>query len=219
MELEVQSAAGAAAQKTAPIAPPAQDGKESEESERVNLSLADVRALVEEATRPLHAEMRRIREGKPGRQEAPAERTLTMRVQEIEAREQRLAERSKLEAIKEQALEAGVPADRLAVFVNHVLAEKGKSIVGTPDGGVAWVDLDPDNPKPLGEMINGMLRGPAGDMFRAPSRAPVGRGLRPSSRPASTNAGRNYGEIPKEERLKMTLAERAEIAAQSIEQG
>jgi len=180
-------------------------------------SLAEVKNMIDEATRPLFAEVRRIREGNPGRQnkQSDADRTLTQRIQDLEAREARMAEKSRNDALRDAAREAGVPAERLRVFSDHVLASWGQKLVNRDDGTVGYVDLDPDNPKPLKELVTNVLRSAEGDMFRPAVAVATGRGLRPNRVQVATS-GRRYEEIPQEERLKMPLQERLRVAQETI---
>ena len=198
-------------------APGSANNQEPAAQAQKGLTLEEVRTLIDENTRPLHAEIRRLREGTQPKKTTEADRTLAARVQAIEEREQRLAERDRVDAIRREAADAGVAPQRLQVFVDHVLSQKGRSLVNQSDGSVGWVDLDPDNPKPMKELVSSFLHGPEGDMFRMPSLAPAGRGLRPN-RPLAS-AGRAYADIPAEERLKMSLAERTQAARESFEQG
>jgi hypothetical protein len=175
---EPNPAQDSGAQKQESSAQPAQQANDSQPQN--GLTADAVKLMIEEAFRPMHAELRRVREGVPVKQKPQdqAERTLAQRVAEIEAREQRLAERSKIDALKDAAIQAGVLPERVDIFVDHVLAQRGKEIVSN-DNGAAWVDIDPENPRPLSELIAGVLK-TKGDIFKAPAQLPSGRGLRGS---------------------------------------
>ncbi len=207
-------AAEPAAQTNAQIAQPAQNG--NGDSQTQTLTADAIKNMIEEANRPLHAEIRRLREGVQPRQKQQdaAERTITQRVQDIEAREARLAERSRIEAIRDAADRAGVSHDRLDIFTDHVLAQHGKSVVIRNDE-VGWVDLDDDNPRPLSDLIDKMLKSRS-EVFKPSAPLPSARGLRANGRVTATV--RNYDDVPFEARMKMSPAERLKLAQDSIGQ-
>jgi len=174
--------------------------------------LEEVKRIVEEATRPLHAELRRVKESvspnpKP---ESQAERTLTQRIQDLEARELRLAEKGRIQALKDAAIQAGVDPSRVDIFADHVLARQGQRIKAQDDQ-IIWTD-ELDQPKSLSDLAASVLKGPQGDMFRPAAPVPAARGLRPNGRVATP---RSYTDIPQAERLKMTLEQRMALAKES----
>ena len=165
-----------------------------------------------------NAEIRRLREGyspKAPKQESTVEKTLNQRIEAMEAREKRIADKERMQSIRQSAEEAGVAPDRLDVYVDHVLARHGAKIVHQ-DNETTWQD-ELDQPKGLSDLAKKILSGPNGAMFKTAANVPAARGLRANAR-AMANVPKAYGDIPQAERLKMTREQRRQAAIESMSQ-
>jgi hypothetical protein len=142
-----------------------------------------VSEAVEAATRPLNAEIRRL----GGWQKQPkttdpaqTDRTLTQRVEAVEAREARLAERTRKDAIRAAGAAAGIPENRLDIFTDRVLSLHGEEVVLTGDDKAGWTDegLHAERPLPVRGLVEKFLKTSAeADIFRPAANVPRAKAL------------------------------------------
>lgn len=208
------SAQGSGAQKNDPVASPAQEGQTEANTQNVLDSEAVQKVIEERVRNAVNAEMRRMREAsaKPKPQQTEEERTLTQRIKELEEDKRQVAEERKVNSIRSAAVKAGVPEDRVDVFVDHVLAQKGSQIVADKQGALWDQYGDPESRKPISELIGEVLKA-KGEVFKPTAPLPQARGVRANGRGAPP---KRYDEIPLNERLKMSKTDREQLFKDSI---
>ena len=196
---------------------------QGEEVQESKLTLEAIRELVEETIRPVRAELTRVREGKFPKPKAqaqdPADRTLTERLNAIEAKEARMAEKSKKSAIRDAIGQMNISPDLQPLLLDHILAQNGSEIVSTGDDEFGWTDngLYVDQPKSITALVEKVVKSRLGDRAKPPVAVPRGQGLRASVNRAAPIRPTSYRDVPLEERLKMTGAARGQLFREAME--
>jgi len=197
-------------------------GQEGEESQAPQLTLEAIQEVIEKATRPLWAEVTRVKEGKfpqKPKPQDPADRTLKDRLDAIEAKEVRMAAAAKKQSVRDAVRQQNLLPELEDLVVDHVLAQNGDEIVATGDDAFGWTDggIFVDQPKAVADLVAKVVKAKLGDRARPPAAVPQGKGLRASGSRAAPVRPTSYQDVPREERLKMTPAERGRLFREAME--
>lgn len=133
------------------------------------------------------------------------EKTLGERVKRLEEKQNRYAEKRRIDAVRDAAKAEGVPGERVEGVVRYLMPEVGAKLRYDEDRDlVEYIDLDPDQPQPVTKLVKEFLKTQAGMIYLPPPH--TGSMPRGSSRPSSSP---KISEMPVEDRLKLTSEERA----------
>ena len=188
------------------------------------VTLEQVQAMLN----PLFAKLRKLEESGPltpnpspsrGEGSTPAatptqEKLLADRVKAAEDQLAKGAHRLRTAALKETAAILGVPADRFKMFELYVESEHGKAIkLNEHDQPVHVNELE--QVTPLKDFLVGLLKTPAGEMFKPAMRLPNVPGG--SGQPPVNAAGKRYEDLTLDERLTLKPdEERAMLAGVKV---
>lgn len=138
------------------------------------------------------------------------ENTLRKRVDALESRQVRYAQKRRVDALRDAARSEGVPADRLDILVNHLDRQFGERLIYDDNADAVRIrdELIDDRFDAVETQVRTFLKSASGQMFfNAPNVSSIPRN-------GSGNGGGGtgkvpYADLPSEQRLKMQPHERS----------